>query len=109
MSFCTFLKKLGKFLLWVVPPTCLLVVVWVLAYFLMPQPAVGIIRLDTDIWSGSAQLVQYQIEAARKDSRVKAVVVQLDTPAARWSPRRTSTWSSKGCVRRCPSSDRSIP
>jgi protease-4 len=80
MSFCTFLKKLGKFLLWVVPPICLLGVVWVLAYFLMPQPAVGIIRLDTDIWSGSAQLVQYQIETARKDSRIKAVVVQLDTP-----------------------------
>jgi protease-4 len=80
MSFCTLLKKLGKFLLWVVPPIFILIVVWLLAYFLMPQPALGIIRLDTDIWSGSAQLVQYQIEAARKDSRIKAVVLQLDTP-----------------------------
>ena len=63
MSFVTFLKKLGKFLLWVVPPICLLVVVWLLAYLLMPQPAVGIIRLNKDIWSDSAQLVQYQILA----------------------------------------------
>lgn len=80
MSFWTLLKKLGKLLLWVVPPIFILIVVWLLAYFLMPQPAVGIIRLDMDIWSDSAQLVQYQIEAARKDSRIKAVVLQLDTP-----------------------------
>jgi protease-4 len=80
MSFCNFLKKLGKFLLWVVPPMCLLVGMWFLGYFMMPQPVVGIIRLDTDIWSGSAQIVQYQIEAARRDGRVKAVVLQLDTP-----------------------------
>lgn len=80
MSFSTFLKKLGKFLLWVLLPILLLVGVWFLAHTLMPQPAVGIIRLDTDIWSGSAEYIQYQIQAAREDSRIKAVVLLLDTP-----------------------------
>jgi protease-4 len=80
MAFSTFLKKLGKILLWVLPPILLLVGVWFVAYAVTPQPAVGVIRLDTEIWSGSVQFVQYQIEAARKDGRIKAVVVQLDTP-----------------------------
>jgi protease-4 len=80
MSFSTFLKKLGKVLLWVFLPILLLVGVWLLARTLMPQPAVGIIRLDMEIWSASAQYVQYQIEAAQEDSRIKAVVLLLDTP-----------------------------
>jgi protease-4 len=80
MSFSTLLKKLGKILLWVLPPILLLVGVWFLAQAMMPQPAVGVIKLDVEIWSGSAQYVQYQIDAARQDSRIKAVVLQLDTP-----------------------------
>ncbi|MFL7790509.1 MAG: S49 family peptidase [Anaerolineae bacterium] len=80
MSFSTFLKKLGKVLLWVSLPILLLVGVWLLARAVMPQPAVGIIRLDMEIWSGSAQYIQYQIEAAQEDRSIKAVVLLLDTP-----------------------------
>ena len=80
MSFSTFLKKLAKVLLWVLLPILLLVGVWFLARTLMPQPAVGIIRLDMEIWSLSTEYVRYQIQAAQEDSRVKAVVLLLDTP-----------------------------
>lgn len=80
MSFSTFLKKLAKVLLWVVLPILLLVGVWLLARTLMPQPAVGIIRLDVEIWSLSAEYIRYQIQAAHEDSRIKAVVLLLDTP-----------------------------
>lgn len=58
----------------------LLLVGWLLAQSLAPQPAVGVIRLNGDIWSGSARLVVAQIEAARRDPRIKAVVLQLDSP-----------------------------
>lgn len=70
-------RALGSFLLWVVAP--LLVGVW-LAQSQVPQPAVGIIRLNTDIWAGSAELVMAQIAEARRDPSIKAVVVQLDSP-----------------------------
>ncbi|MFN2270334.1 MAG: S49 family peptidase [Anaerolineae bacterium] len=80
MSFSTFLKKLAKVLLWVVLPILLLVGAWLLARTLIPKPAVGIIRLDMEIWSASAEYIHYQIQAAREDSRIKAVVLRLDTP-----------------------------
>ena len=80
MSFSTFLKKLAKVLLWVILPILLLVGVWLLARTVMPQPTVGIIRLDMEIWSLSAEYIHYQIQAAREDSRIKAVVLRLDTP-----------------------------
>jgi protease-4 len=80
MSFSTFLKKLAKVLLWVILPILLLVGVWLLARTVMPQPAVGIIRLDMEIWSLSAEYIRYQIQAAREDSRIQAVVLLLDTP-----------------------------
>jgi protease-4 len=70
-------RTLGNVLLWGVAP--LLVGLW-LAQSLVPQPAVGIVRLNTDIWSGSAQFVMMQIEEAREDPRIKAVVLQLDSP-----------------------------
>ncbi|MFQ5946451.1 MAG: S49 family peptidase [Anaerolineae bacterium] len=47
---------------------------------LVTQPAVGLIRLETDIWSGSADLVRLQIAAARADPAVRAVVFHLDSP-----------------------------
>jgi protease-4 len=70
-------RTVGNVLLWVVAP--LLVGLW-LAQSLLPQPAVGIIRLNTDIWAGSAQIVMMEIEEARQDPRIKAVVLQLDSP-----------------------------
>jgi protease-4 len=76
-------RSLGSFLLWVVAP--LLVGLW-LAQALVPQPAVGIIRLNTDIWAGSANLVMAQIEEARRDPSIKAVVLQLDSPGGEVAP-----------------------
>jgi protease-4 len=46
----------------------------------VPQPAVGIIYLYDDIWYRSADLVIAQINEARKDSNIKAVVLMLDSP-----------------------------
>jgi protease-4 len=76
MSRPSTLRRLGTFLLGAI----LLLVSWGLASYLVPRPAVGIIRLNTDIWYGSVELVQAQIEEARQDRRVKAVVLQLDSP-----------------------------
>jgi protease-4 len=73
----TTFRSLGSFLLWVVAP--LLIGVW-LAQGLVAQPAVGIIRLYGDIYPESADFVQAQINEAREDPSIKAVVVQLDTP-----------------------------
>ena len=62
-----------------------LLVGWLLAQALVPQPAVGIIRLNTDIWASSVEvdsveLIMAQIEEARQDPSIKAVVLQLDSP-----------------------------
>ena len=70
------LPKINKVILW---GAALLLIIW-LATLLVPRPAVGIIRLDTDIWTGSAELVRSQIEAARQDRQIKAVVVQINSP-----------------------------
>jgi len=70
-------RNLGGLLLLVVAP---LLVGWWLAQGLVPQPVVGIIRLNSDIWAGSARLAMAQIEAARQDPSIKAVVLQLDSP-----------------------------
>ncbi len=46
----------------------------------IPQPAVGIIILNDDIYSSSADWVIMQIEAARDDPSIKAVVLQMNSP-----------------------------
>lgn len=51
-----------------------------LAQLVAPRPAVGIIRLNSDIWSGSAFILTEQIEEARRDPRIRAVVLQLNSP-----------------------------
>jgi protease-4 len=70
-------RTVGSVLLFGLAP--LLVGLW-LAQILVPQPAVGIIRLNTDIYAESADLVLAQIEEARADPSIKAVVLQLDSP-----------------------------
>ena len=75
-------RTMGSLLLWGVAS---LLIGWFLAHTLVPQPAVGIIRLNTDIWADSAELdsvelVMAQIEEARQDPIIKAVVLQLDSP-----------------------------
>ncbi|MDK1029317.1 MAG: S49 family peptidase [Anaerolineae bacterium] len=66
-----------------------LLVGWLLSLLLVPQPAVGIIRLDTDIWSGSAEYLMWQMEEAREDPRIKAVVLKLDSPGGTVSASQT--------------------
>lgn len=70
-------RTVGSILLFGLAP--LLVGLW-LAQILVPQPAVGIIRLDTDIYAESADLVLAQIEEARADPTIEAVVVKIDSP-----------------------------
>ena len=70
-------RSLGSALLWGVAP--LLVGLW-LAPLLVPQPAVGIIRLNGDIYVESADFVMAQIREARADPSIRALVVQLDSP-----------------------------
>jgi protease-4 len=70
-------RRLGSVLLWAVAP--LLVGLW-LAQTMVPQPAVGVIRLYGDIYVESADWVLAQIEAARSDPDIAAVVVQIDSP-----------------------------
>lgn len=53
--------------------------IW-LAPRLVPVPAIGLIRLEADIWAGSAAFVQAQIDEAREDDRVRAVVFIIDSP-----------------------------
>jgi protease-4 len=68
--------RLGSFLLWGIAP--LLVGLW-LAQALVPQPEVGIVRLSGDIYVESVDFVLAQLDAARDDPSIRAVVVQLDS------------------------------
>jgi protease-4 len=70
-------RTVGSILLFGLAP--LLVGLW-LAQILVPQPAVGIIRLNTDIYAESADLVLAQIEEARADPSIRAVVLKIDSP-----------------------------
>jgi protease-4 len=69
-------RRLGSVLLWGVAP--LVVGLW-LAQSMVPEPAVGVVRLYGDIYAESADYVMAQIEAARSDPDIAAVVVQLDS------------------------------
>ncbi len=71
------IRTLGSLILFVVAP---LVIGVLLAFYYIPKPAVGIIRLDSDIWYGTNLLVTMQIDEARKDPQIQAVVLQIDSP-----------------------------
>jgi protease-4 len=47
---------------------------------IIPRPAVGVIRLNVEIYGFSAEYLNQQIAEARADPRIKAVVVQIDSP-----------------------------
>ena len=70
-------RSLGSALLWGLAP--LLVGLW-LAQALVPQPAVGIIRLNSDIYAESVDFTTAQITEALSDPSIKALVVQFDSP-----------------------------
>ena len=70
-------RTLGSVLLWGLAP--LLVGLW-LAQFLVPQPAVGVIRLNSDIYVESVDFTLSQVSEALSDPTIRAVVVQLNSP-----------------------------
>jgi len=76
MSFSSVFRNLGNLILWGVAP---LLLGWALSLKVAPQPAVGIIRIDTDIWFGSTALIMMQIQEARENPAIQAVVVQVDS------------------------------
>ncbi|MBN1877728.1 MAG: S49 family peptidase [Anaerolineae bacterium] len=72
-----YLRKIG---IWMSGGVAFILGVLVLPWLLVPRPAVGIIRLNSDIWYASAWLIQLEIEEARQDENVKAVIFQVDSP-----------------------------
>jgi protease-4 len=80
------LKRAGNILLFGVLP---LLIGWWIAPRFVPVPAVGLIRLETDLWAGSAEFVNIQIQEAKEDKRIKAVVVLIDSPGGEVTPTQT--------------------
>ncbi len=81
------LRQVGTVLFWAVLCALAVAASWSLATRLIPRPAVGLVRINLDIWAtgsdydfGSTELVMAEIEAARQDPRIKAVVVLLNSP-----------------------------
>jgi protease-4 len=77
MTFSSGMKVAGIIIFLIITP--LLIGLWVAKVY-VPKPAVGLIRLNMEIWDGSNFLLTKQIEKIRKDSRIKAVVVQINSP-----------------------------
>jgi protease-4 len=70
-------RAAGLTLLWIVLP---LLLGTVAAWRVVPQPAVGIVRLEDTIWSGSAADVVAQLAYARRDPAIRAVVFKISSP-----------------------------
>jgi len=51
-----------------------------LAQLVAPQPAVGIVKINAEIWPLTLNFFMQEIEEARRDPRIKAVVLQVDSP-----------------------------
>lgn len=79
-----------------------LLIGWLLAILLVPQPAVGLIRLNFDIWSDSAEFVMLQIDGARADPRIRAVVLQLDSPGGEVAATQSLYLELEGLRREMP-------
>jgi len=76
-------RALVGILVWVVLPLSLGAI---LAFTLIPQPAVGLIRVTSEVWSLSADFVLAQVREARNDNSIKAVVVVIDSPGGEVVP-----------------------
>lgn len=80
-------KKQGPgLLLWLIIPLVLGLLLAPLAVPTPEKPAVGLIRLETDIWYLSAWLVKQEIAEARANDRVKAIVLIIDSPGGEVAP-----------------------
>ncbi len=72
-----FLRTAGNLLLFAAVP---LVAGWFIAQALLPQPKVAIIGVRWQIFTESTAVLMAEIEAARENPDIKAVVVQIDSP-----------------------------
>jgi protease-4 len=52
----------------------------VLAYVLLPQPQVAIVRFEGVIWSGSARQLVELLDHAQQEDRIRAVVLDIESP-----------------------------
>ena len=71
------LRILGWFGFWIVLP---LLLGAALAYLLVPAPQIGLIRFQDMIWTGSGAYLAELLERAQEDPRIRAVVLQIDSP-----------------------------
>jgi protease-4 len=76
----------GSFLLWVVLPLLLGVAA---AWRAVPRPAVGLVRLEDVVWSGSAADVAAQLNYARRERAIRAVVFLVSSPGGEVSASET--------------------
>ncbi|HNB54893.1 MAG TPA: S49 family peptidase [Anaerolineales bacterium] len=80
-------KKQGSgILLWLIIPLALGLILAPLAVPKPEKPAIGLIRLETDIWYLSAWFVKEEIAEARANDRVKAIVLVIDSPGGEVAP-----------------------
>lgn len=70
-------RRVLSLLFWIVLP---LVGGLILSGYAIPAPAIGIVRVTTDIYGFSASFLSQQIQEARTNPRIRAVVVQIDSP-----------------------------
>lgn len=70
-------KAVWAVVLWALAPLALGMY---LSTLIVPQPAVGVINLDTGISRFTADFIGLQIEYARNHPDIKAVVIEIDTP-----------------------------
>ncbi len=70
------LRKEGRRLVWLIPALA----AGILISLLIPQPAIGVIRLNDAIYSLTSQDLIAQITYARQDPSIRAVVFILDSP-----------------------------
>jgi protease-4 len=70
-------RRLAYWAFWVVLP---LTLGTVLAFALVRPPQVGVIRFQGLIWSGSVDAFVPLLDRAREDRRIRAVVLEIDSP-----------------------------
>jgi protease IV len=68
--------EVRRFFLWVIPA----LIVGILLSLLIPNPVIGVIRLNDAIYASTAKDLISQITYARDDPNIRAVVLILDSP-----------------------------
>ncbi len=71
------LRSGGSILVWGIVP---LLIGWLLAIYFIPQPAVGFIQIRAPIFGINTEIFLEEIKEAREDPRIKAIVVQINSP-----------------------------